>query len=146
MRRLFLCAFASAIMIVGSGCGDNHDKLVKDLIATENDLCDVLEKIKTPEDVEKNRQELEKLAARLKDIRERLKKLGEPDDAGLENLEKQYDEEIKKIEARLAKLDKLMSNPAIVAKLEVIFADVNKFLFKGVLHLGINPNKAPNFR
>jgi len=75
MKKVALSVFALSLICLASGCGDSPDSVMKDSISLMNDMSDTLEKIKSKEDAEKYKGDLEKLVKRAKDIEERSKKL-----------------------------------------------------------------------
>lgn len=133
MRQMFLIGSTLALLFVASGCADSSDKVGKDFVAAGNDLCDVLEKINTADDVDTHREDLEKLAARFKDNAERMKKLGQLDKDQEAAFKKQFNEDFVKIAKRLDKIETRLSDPKIAKKLDEIFKDVDIPFFEAVM-------------
>jgi uncharacterized lipoprotein YehR (DUF1307 family) len=108
MKKVTLSVFALSLVFLATGCGDSPDSLTKDTIKFMNDMSDVLEKIKSKEDAEKYKGDLEKLAKRAKDMEERGKKLKINDlpKEKLEELQKKYKDEMEKALARLKSAEK----------------------------------------
>jgi hypothetical protein len=62
----------------GGNSGETHEDLFKANLALINEYADVLEKITNKEDVEKLKPDLEKIAQKSLDLKERSMKLGAP--------------------------------------------------------------------
>jgi uncharacterized lipoprotein YehR (DUF1307 family) len=90
MRKVTLAGFALGLVFAVSGCGDSHESLTKDAIKLTNEMADVLESIKDKDSAEKAKPKLEKLAEKFKDLKKRMDKIGKPDKAKEEALEKKY--------------------------------------------------------
>ncbi len=103
MKKVTLSVFALSLAFLVTGCGDSPDSLMKDMIKWSNDLADTLEKIKSKEDAEKYKGDLQKIVGRLKDFEERAKKLKMEDlpKDKKEALEKKYKDEGEKAGKRM---------------------------------------------
>src|SRR4051812_23123651 len=75
MKKVVLGVSALAFVFLVSGCGDSPDSLMKDTIKLMNDTADVYEKIKSKEDAEKYKGDLERIQKRHKELEERKTKL-----------------------------------------------------------------------
>jgi len=105
MKKVTLSVFALSLVFLATGCGDSPDSLMKDSIKWMNDTADILEKIKSKDDVNKYKSDLEKIAKEGKNLKDRGEKLKMKDlpKEKKEALEKKYKSDAEKAVGRLVK-------------------------------------------
>ncbi|MBI1913739.1 MAG: hypothetical protein HYS12_03135 [Planctomycetes bacterium] len=115
MKKVTLGVFALSLVFLATGCGDSPDSVMKDGIKTANELFDVLEKIKTKEDAEKYKGDLEKAAKKMKDIEDRANKLKLKDlpEDKKKALQEKYKDDIEKLGKRAFGVLAALTNPEV---------------------------------
>jgi len=108
MKKVVVSFSALALVFLVSGCADSLDSVVKDSIKVQNEYADILEGIKSKDDVEKAKPKLEALQKKMNDIGERTKKLlkdKKPEEMinQLVEVTKKYEEDGKKAQERVKK-------------------------------------------
>tara|TARA_B110000014_G_C19973047_1_gene503763 strand:+ start:149 stop:532 length:384 start_codon:yes stop_codon:yes gene_type:complete len=78
------------ICLVMTGCGDSHDKVVRDYIVGMENMVNVLEGIETAEDAEKAKSELKAIGENIKTVIRRKENLGGPSPALEKTLKEKY--------------------------------------------------------
>jgi hypothetical protein len=102
MRKAILGVFALALVLVGSGCGnDPHEAIYKDLVGLMNDMATVFEGVKDKASAEAAKPKLQEINKRLKEIGERAKKAGKISKAKADSLEKKYKPQLEAAGKRL---------------------------------------------
>lgn len=104
-----------------SGIPSSHEALIDEYAKMVNELNDVLGKVKTKEDVQQRRGDLERIARRAKELEVHAKKLGEPKP---EVAEKVMTKAMKMMENAMKMQEKLQKLPPDVQ------AELNKFDLK----------------
>jgi len=92
-----------------AGCGDSHDKVVRDYLTELESMVKVLEGIETAEDAEKAKSKLETIGGKIKTIISRKEKLGDPGQALEKTLKEKYVKQHHEIVEKL--LDAMMEIP-----------------------------------
>ena|SRR5262245_15068452 len=78
----------TALVVSLSGCGGgSHDSAMKEAINATNEMADILEKSKTADEA---KPKMEAVVAKMKDLKKRMDKLGEPSKSEAEALGKKY--------------------------------------------------------
>lgn len=88
-RKMAIILFASSCLVV-AGCGDSHDKVVRDYIAELKSMVNVLEGIETAEDAENSKNKLKAIGEKIKSILRRKENLGDPGPALEKTLKEKY--------------------------------------------------------
>lgn len=89
-------------LLVFSGCGaDTHEKIANDMISEMKNLVAVLENLKSPEDVEAAKPKIKKIAERLKAIKKRADKIGDPSEEVQKKLEEKFKKEMAEMGPKL---------------------------------------------
>jgi deoxyadenosine/deoxycytidine kinase len=101
---------------------DSHEKIVVDMVAVMKDIAKSLAKAKDAASGKEIKPELQKLAARMDRISERLEKIGRPSKEQEAELEKKYktavDEAVKDFQAEVQRLLKTDYGKDVLAALE----------------------------
>ena len=90
MYRETAVTLFALICLVMAGCGDSHDKVVRDYIAEMKSMVNVLDGIETAEDAEKAKSELKAIGEKNKTIIRRKENLGGPSPALGKTLKEKY--------------------------------------------------------
>ena len=101
-----LFAFSCLAM---AGCGDSHDKVVRDYISELKNMVNVIEGIETAEDAEKAKSKLKALGEKIKTIIRRKEELGDPGQDLENTLEEKYVKQHHEIVTK--QLDAMMKIP-----------------------------------
>jgi len=102
MKRVLILVAAVALPCSLSGCGgDTRSSLMKQLVATVNEVADTLATIKDQASAEAAKPKLKALGERYRDIDKRGKALKEPTPEEKTALEKEYAEPLKSAYGRL---------------------------------------------
>ena len=88
-RKTALALFAFSCLVM-AGCGDSHDRVVRDYLTELESMVKVLEGIETAEDAEKAKRKLETIGGKIKTIISRKEKLGDPGQALEKKLKEKY--------------------------------------------------------
>jgi hypothetical protein len=102
MKKVLAGGFALALVFAVSGCGDSHEAVLKDTIKTMDEITEVCESIKDESSAKAAKPKLEKLAEKMKDIKKRADKLGDPKGDKKEALEKKYKDDLLKSALKMA--------------------------------------------
>ena len=97
LTSILACACAMALV----GCGDSHDKVRSDMLDVISDMNDVLDDVDDKASAEAAKPKLEAIGERMKDLKARADKLGEPSPEQEKELNAKYEERMGKETMRL---------------------------------------------
>lgn len=92
LTAILACVCAMAL----AGCSDSHDKVTADTLDIITDMNDVLDDVTDKASAEAAKPKLEAIGERMKDVKARADKLGEPSPEQQEQLKTKYEERMGK--------------------------------------------------
>jgi hypothetical protein len=102
-----------------AGCSDSHDKVTADTLDIMADMNDVLDGVTDKASAEAAKPKLEAIGERMKDVKARADKLGEPSAEQQEQLKAKYEERMGKEMMRMfGNAMRVGTNPEIAVVLE----------------------------
>lgn len=104
--------------LILTGCGDSHDKVMRDSISEMKRLVTVLEGIKSEADAKAAKGKIEGIAKRMKAIEKRMEKLGDPSPEIEARLKEKYEGQMKELMPKLMAAMFSAKSPEIAKILE----------------------------
>ncbi len=101
MKKVLLTAVLAFVWTLPGRAQDTHDDLAEDAIKTFSGFADVLASIKDKESAEKAKIELKKTGDKLADLKTRIDKIGEPQGAKKDELEKKYKPKMEEVQKKV---------------------------------------------
>lgn len=118
MQRWALLAISAAILLTLSGCGDSHDAVAREGVATLKELSKTLEGVKDEASAKAASPRLNELADRMERLKERSDKLGKPSKETEEALKQKYQSEMQAVlPSLMGSMMRLAFNPNVAKHL-----------------------------
>ena len=125
--KLVPAVLAALMLIACSGCGDTHESLTGEGVATMKQIVTVLDGVKDEASAKSASPKLKALMEQLNSINERQAKLGTPTEAEFTALESKYGKEMEELQQKMVgNMFRIMADPKINAVLNDLDASMRK--------------------
>ena len=127
--RAVVAIVAVALFVCCSGCGDTHESLAGEGVATMQEMATVMEGVKDGPSAKDAKAKLTSLMEKLNKINERQAKLPTPTEAEGKAMEAKYGKQMEESSRKFqTQMFRVMGNPAIMGEL----GDLDQQMAKGM--------------
>ncbi len=101
LTRFAALLLAAVLPFALTGCGDSHDKAMKDMVSVMNRMADTLATVKDKATAEAAKEKLKGITEEMKAIKTRMDKLGNPTGDAEKALKDKYEKEMSEATSKM---------------------------------------------